>query len=889
MSTLSSAAKVLNIPELSEIILQDFTPHDFAQCILVCKSFASIFTPILWHTIALKQDKQHVWFSTSPEVQEALKRNARFVQVIRVRSCKSLVPFLRLVAEEEEEEEVGRGKGGKVMPRLHTLQFPVYNRSLGSYSTDDLHPDPGLLSEQRQQGTSPTAAAAGTTGARTRTPTRDWLRYNGMFLMRRRYFIDRLYRQRQLHALHQQQVARQQLRESLKNTNDPNCIAVHLKEKKEKLAQLEQECLVQERKFPTVAMGLGPSLVEQDLELLRSKIRETKEEMEKVRRASSLPPPPGAGLAFNNDGYSNNNPSIGLWKEGGSGFCMGYEKPDEVILEQFLGQFPHLKTLMTTSLPFLGQGVIRTVVELDSLRSLSLTIYHASLPAQVANVHTLLNTCPLNLEILRLSFMDKDDGTVDMMPGIAHPRSRNSTATATLPPAEMFGTSTSSAVAGPPTTTSNSIGSKDEGDARLDLVRLSIQRAGPMRFLRRLFIEGTLGDPELTKTSTIDHPSADSQTWVAFLERCPNLLTLSLGGCSVRVLPEVGQSLKLYCPRLEDFAVGHRSYLGTPSYENLDPNLAILLSFLTGLKRLRIDTFALETSSRVLGVIQTRFTESLTEISLNDCKYLRLRFLEESHSIFSLLQALKNIESLDLLPSGEIFHSFEHTLGCPRFVSEVFSKPWTCQGSLRVLRLNIDGVLRKASSYSLTREHDLETSRLLQRRACQFLGSFPQLEELSLGVLTSATRQKATAKWPCGYGYSDKDMDEDMDDMSLFEPSAEDHEQGPVYGAFKFVGIQSTCLALSLTHGLDLMSGLKRLKIFNVARMDHLIEMEEVEFMMEQWPELEFVPGLLRGGWFQGEPGKPEAERVEKKRQVRERDRKMRVWMAERAPFLRYN
>ncbi|KAH7041729.1 hypothetical protein BKA57DRAFT_441511 [Linnemannia elongata] len=697
MSTLSSAAKVLNIPELSEIILQDFTPHDFAQCILVCKSFASIFTPILWHTIALKQDNQHVWFSTSPE------------------------------------------------------------------------------------GTSPTAAAAGTTGPRTRTPTRDWLRYNGMFLMRRRYFIDRLYRQRQLHALHQQQVARQQLRESLKNTNDPNCIAVHLKEKKEKLAQLEQECLVQERKFPTVAMGLGPSLVEQDLELLRSKIRETKEEMEKVRRASSLPPPPGAGLAFNNDGYSNNNPSIGLWKEGGSGFCMGYEKSDEVILEQFLGQFPHLKTLMTTSLPFLGQGVIRTVVELDSLRSLSLTIYHASLPAQVANVHTLLNTCPPNLEILRLSFMDKDDGTVDMMPGTAHPRSRDSTATATLPPAEMFGTSTSSAVAGPPTTTSNSIGPKDEGDARLDLVRLSIQRAGPMRFLRRLFIEGTLGDPELTKTNTIDHPSADSQTWVAFLERCPNLLTLSLGGCSVMVLPEVGQSLKLYCPRLEDFAVGHRSYLGTPSYENLDPNLAILLSSLTGLKRLRIDTFALETSSRVLGVIQTRFTESLTEISLNDCKYLRLRFLEESHSIFSLLQALKNIESLDLLPSGEIFHSFEHTLGCPRFVSEVFSKPWTCQGSLRVL------------------------------------------------------------------SYSDKDMDEDMDDMSLFEPSAEDHEQGPVYGAFKFVGIQSTCLALSLTHGLDLMSGLKRLKIFNVARMDHLIEMEEVEFMMEQWPELEFVPGLLRG------------------------------------------
>ncbi|KAF8945539.1 hypothetical protein BGZ47_002484 [Haplosporangium gracile] len=848
MSTLSAAAKVFNIPELSEIILQDFTPHDFAQCILVCKSFASVFTPILWHTISLKQDHQHAWFSTSLEVQEALRRNAHYVQVIQGRSCKSLRPFLEL--------------GEMMMPRLHTVQFPLYNRSLGSYATDDLHPDP-VFSEQQRLESSVAAAGATRTGRRTRMPRRDWLRYNGMFLMRRRYFIDRVYRQRQLHAFQQQRVAQQQLLDIWKHTNDPNYIVIQLREAEEKVAQLEQECVVQEKKFPSVALGLGPSLVEQDLELLRSKIRQTKEKIDKLRRAS---PPIGAGLVFNN----NDDCSAGSWMGGEPDFCMGYENTDELILEQFLRRFPHLQTLMTTSLPFVGQGVIRTVVGLDNLRSLSLTIFHAKLPTQVSNVHTLLSICPPNLEILRLSFVDKDDGTVDMMPVIAHPRGRNSAST--LPTAEMLETSTYSFSASGPTPTTNSFSSKgDVEDASLDLVRLSIQRAGPMRFLRRLFIEGTLGDPALTKISTFDRPSPDSQTWVAFLERCPNLLTLSLGGCSVRVLPEVGQFLRLYCPRLEDFAVGHKSYLGTPSYELLDPNLAILLSSLVGLKRLRIDSFALETNSQVLGVIQHRFAESLTDISLNDCKYLRLRFLEESHSVFSLLQSLKNMESMDLLPSGEIFHSFEHTLGCPRFVSEVFSKPWTCQGSLRVLRINIDGVFRKVPTYSLTREQDLENSRQLQRKACQFLGSFSQLEELSLGVLTSAARQKATARWRGGGSYKDED------DTRLFSPSAEDHEQGPVYGAFRFVGIQSTCLALSLTHGLELMGGLKRLKIFNVARMDHSIETEEVEFMVEQWPELEFLPGLLRGSWFQGEPGRPEGERVERTRQVEERDRKVKL------------
>ncbi|KAG0295775.1 hypothetical protein BGZ96_011010 [Linnemannia gamsii] len=708
-----------------------------------------------------------------------------------------------------------------------------------------------------------------------------------MFLMRRRYFIDRLYRQRQLHAFQQQRVAQQQSYDFRKKneTNDPNHAAMKLKEAGERVAQLEEEVAVQEKKFPSVAMGLGPSLVEQDLVLLRSKIQETKDEMDKLLRVggdavtqtTTLSPLTGAGA--------------GSWEKGEqlSIFPMGYEQTDEAILEQFLARFPQLQTLMTTSLPFLSKGAFRAVTGLDNLRYLSLTIFHATSPGQVLNVHTLLNTCPPNLEILRLSFMDKDDGTVDMLV-TAKPRFRGSgssstvSATATSPTVEELWTSSSAL--GPTTTTTNFRGKEDEEGTDLDLVRISIQRAGPLRYLRRLFIEGSLGCPALSKTSTVEHDrNLDSQTWVAFLERCPNLLTLGLGGCSVHVLPKVGQAVKMYCPRLEDLAVGHKSYLGTPSYELLDPNLAILLSSTTGLKRLRIDTFALETNSQVLSVIQHHLTESLTEISLNDCKYLHLRYLEESHSIFSVLQSLRNLESMDLLPSGEIFHSFEHTLGCSRFVSEVFSKPWTCRGALRVLRINIDGILRKPASYSITREQDLEQSRLLQRRACEFLGSFLQLEELSLGVLTSASRRKATAGW----SGSNDGGSHGRDDVSAFLTSAEDHEQGPVYGAFKFVGIQSTCLALSLSHGLELMNGLKRLKMFNVARMDHLIETEEIEFMLEQWPELEFVPGLLRRSWFQGEPGRPEAERVERTRQVEERDRKMVIWMRERAPFLRYN
>ncbi|KAG0371705.1 hypothetical protein BGX24_001301 [Mortierella sp. AD032] len=763
MSNLSAAIKVLNIPELFEMILTRFTPHDFTQCILVCKAFAQVFTPILWHTISLRQDDQHAWFTTSPDVLAALVKNAHLIQVIQVRTCKSLGPFLKLV-------ELQGGAGEVVLPRLHTLQFPCYNRSLASYAVDDLRPGRVVAGK---------AVTATSTPPVTPTPTRDWLRYNGMFLMRRRCFIDRLYRQRQLHEFQQRQIAQRALDE--KHTKDPNYAVIKLKEGKERLAQLEQECLVQEKKFPTIGMGLGPTPVEQDLVLLRDKIRQTKEEMDLLRVKTSRATTGSSSSALTDSGLSvsgtndSNRTSAGApLAEHNSlaRFCVDYEKGDEEILELFLGRFPQIQTLMTTSVPFLGEGVFRKIVGLEGLRSLSLTVFHPSLLKQVSNVHTLLTTCPPNLEILRLSFIEKDAGIVNI-PANPAARSRsnignsNSSSTAAITAEQAWASTTATTAI-----SANPIAKLDVDEMSLDLVQFSIKRSGRLRSLRRLFIEGSLGDPALIENNNTTHPSADSQTWVAFLERCPNLLTLSLGDCAARVLPKLGHVLKVYCPLVEDFAIGYKSFLGTPSYEFIDPNLAILLSSLSGLRRLRIDALSLENGSQVLGVIQHRFASTLTDISFNDCKYVHLRFLEESHSIFSVLQSLRKVESLDLVPSGEIFHTNEHSLRV------MASSPW---------------------------------------------------EKRESGGITGT--------------------------------SAQDHEQGPVYGAFKFSGLQTPCLALSLTHGLELMGGLKRLKVFNVARLEHLIESEEVLFMLDQWPMLEFLPGLLRAPWFQGEPSRSVLER----------------------------
>ncbi|KAF8945538.1 hypothetical protein BGZ47_002483 [Haplosporangium gracile] len=120
MSKRCTALEVLSIPELLDIMQGSLTPHDLARCVLVSSDFQTHFTPLLWHTVSLTTLEQHNHFVTSPQVQKALIRNARFVQVIRVWTAKSLRPFMDVKAEE--------------LCSLNSLEF-TWPRTQGSHAT----------------------------------------------------------------------------------------------------------------------------------------------------------------------------------------------------------------------------------------------------------------------------------------------------------------------------------------------------------------------------------------------------------------------------------------------------------------------------------------------------------------------------------------------------------------------------------------------------------------------------------------------------------------------------------------------------------------------------------------------------------------------------------
>lgn len=52
------------------------------------------------------------------------------------------------------------------------------------------------------------------------------------------------------------------------------------------------------------------------------------------------------------------------------------------------------------------------------------------------------------------------------------------------------------------------------------------------------------------------------------------------------------------------------------------------------------------------------------------------------------------------------------------------------------------------------------------------------------------------------------------------------------------------CLEMSLRSGLRLLEGLKELKALSVMRMTTVIGVEEVQWMVQNWPKLRRVDGL---------------------------------------------
>ncbi|KAG0053853.1 ribonuclease T2-like [Gryganskiella cystojenkinii] len=155
----SLAVKVLSVPELFDLVQVYLTSNsDLVSLTQVSRTFNRFFGPLLWHTVEIKTERQHNRFVNTPEVHGAIRRHGPdWIRVIRLRTPRSLAPFLKPYINEAGDEEVVS------LTQLHTVEFPWPRRYIleeaASSTLIRLPADEGLTEEDVEKMADPNAGS----------------------------------------------------------------------------------------------------------------------------------------------------------------------------------------------------------------------------------------------------------------------------------------------------------------------------------------------------------------------------------------------------------------------------------------------------------------------------------------------------------------------------------------------------------------------------------------------------------------------------------------------------------------------------------------------------------------------------------------------------------
>ncbi|KAF9572371.1 hypothetical protein EC968_009945 [Mortierella alpina] len=445
----------------------------------------------------------------------------------------------------------------------------------------------------------------------------------------------------------------------------------------------------------------------------------------------------------------------------------------------------------------------------------------------------------------------------------------------------------------------------------------------PMTAIKHLYLEG--------------HLALSSQP--EFLARCPDLQSLSLSCTNAYPVQNLAPML-VHCPKIEDLAISSPS---RPEDNMTQCILAVMRELApssttapwaplasigattssrierTGLKRLRLENLHV-TQAGILEALQL-CASTLTHLAIRDCLSHPLAgplfTPETSPLIFSfnrILETFTQLQEVDVMYTPKAcLHPFMKTrsvifdardlVDLKRLAQQHkngLPQAWACSRTLKVLRIEISGIarspppcvrlinIRRGVTSTATTSGSSSTPASssvaagvaaaaqrgvggpvpelikegyrLQRMVCQLLGTLSSLEELCLGMLNVPG-----------------------DDRPPALPGLAQCTGGGPESYCTAAGIQTQCLELSLSTGLELMSGMKEMRVLKVGGLEHRIGLGEIQWMCEQWPKLEAVYGLLRV------KNRKQYDRYwEGKEEDEEMEREMVEWIRKNRPRLRY-
>ncbi|KAF9150546.1 hypothetical protein BG015_007659 [Linnemannia schmuckeri] len=874
---------IISSPDILIILHTYLTAHDLTQCILVSHAFAQIFTPRLWHTISLKHDYQETRFITKPtgwHMHKAIVKNAQYIHIIRVRSVTCLEPFITV--------------SGIMMKNLHTLEFPwtttplVVSRGLaltgqteGLWSLFELQgqsvdveketerrlEEEGRMArdaERKAKHIAPDDNATLSSTTISASVTQDWIRYRAMYPMRREQIMQDFVSMRGNKAYEQAWRRYLQYRQQQQETILPGTAPDVKEEEDEEMMDMEEKRRQSRIKLQEVADEIAAfnkqhplPPVHKHVAMLTNEAQQQQRDLQEKFSTRLLQLEVDEGTA---EAAAQKDKEKGKKKEGSQkrnidqlravlyGLGLGLRptlsrfcRPEpttvhrstvnriKMTLKDFFQRYPTIRTFRDYGNHSESEGLWGAFMAedlfpsyLSSTRHLSWSTIHGASSrgnGYRRRLEGFVRSPYLNLESLRLSLLYPSgmDVTVSRPMEWLYLHHHD----ALIPIRNYLPTYLNV--------------NKENAIAVIDDRTKMMQRAGPISSLTQLFIEDCMCPGTLMWSKDYVIPA-----WVPFLQRCPNLHSLALGSCPPPIWFEIARLLQAHCPWLEDLAIAYGRQFNTQHLDKCDAALSALLFACShphmddtfgqddetiaeepiepamGLKRLRLDALVLPLKSHALRMLLDYHSGSLTDLGIMDCKNLQKNF--NRSTLLKILRSFGQLEQVHLLPSGELDYVEEdHIFDAHALIDSIrtptqytsATSTWACAASLKVLRIMIGGLANNNSNNSSSSAMDTTANGELdlQRQIYRFLGSLTNLEELCLG----------------------------------FGP-----EEDSIFTLPQDQGRQKDCLDFSLESGLELMEGLRSLRLLNVARMNHRIRLCELQWMCRSWPQLRMIEGLLK-------------------------------------------
>ncbi|KAF9094610.1 hypothetical protein BGX23_001864 [Mortierella sp. AD031] len=315
--------------------------------------------------------------------------------------------------------------------------------------------------------------------------------------------------------------------------------------------------------------------------------------------------------------------------------------------------------------------------------------------------------------------------------------------------------------------------------------------------LKKLSIGGDLGGPA-------------GLIWLPLLRRCGRLQNLSAHLFADDSLTQLSSVLRSSCPDLNELTL----QCMTGGSQD-DEQIALLIQSSRAWKHISLSFFHGFGPLSTAALIHQHST-TLETLILKECDGFC------SEDIQAVLSSCVNLKTFRAMTSSGA--EFSSTVYLD--VSEMVDSPWVCLG-LENLKLVITGIARpdlKVDQYGKALTGPLHDGTIhgydMQRIVYSQLGKLTRLQELWLG--------------------HDKP---DLDDEENYHPTEVD-------GQWKYIDPdeQFECLEFSLRSGLDLLAGLKELRVLNVDRMNTRVGLSEVQWMASRWPRMEKIVGLVVQG-----------------------------------------